>query len=185
MLHALRSTGRDPTGKYLNVLWLHNGVVSSGFKVDISGRNRWLMMLADTQRFATFAYITSACLVSGNEICRNPAGGVPDHMPIWKGDICLLDTEVYVREAKEPTLLEHERDYYFVLDNRGVWFQVRRGEEPGHPSDLLHLSHVASIPLSALARLRVFDMRNRRGRMLAENSWIGGKATRVRIGPGE
>ena len=48
---------------------MHNGIFESGFKIPLNGDNRWITILTDTDHFATFAYATNTCLISGPNIC--------------------------------------------------------------------------------------------------------------------
>jgi hypothetical protein len=175
VLHALRSTGIDPTGQYCTLLWLHDGKVERGFKIPVSGSTRWVSLLKDTENSATFAYITNTCLVSGGMDCRGPN-------PQWPDSIHFLDTTVFIDAAEESVRLLHGRIYYFTLDNQTLWFEARgvTGAEEA-ADELVCLSFALSFPLKIVARVPLFGKRYGRARMLGENHLSGGVAERVKI----
>lgn len=174
---ALRHTGVATTGKYFNILWVHDGTLGSGFKVPIDGGNRWLTMLADTEHIATFAYITQTCLICNPITCRR-------RDPSWVNEIRLLDTAVYERVSGSPALLEHEQAYCFASDTTTLWFQARRAAETGSTPELFCLSYTASLTQKLLARLLVWELMSQKKRMLAERMRTG-VSMQVKIRPHE
>lgn len=178
VLHALRSTGLDPEGRYCTLLWLHNGRVEHGFKIPIGGHTRWVSMLKDTENCATFAYITNSCLVSGEILCRGPT-------PKWPNKIHFLETAVFIEEAGDPVGLQNERVYYFTMDDQTLWFEARSAAGVASvPNELVCLNFAVSFPLKVAARLPLLGERYIRARMLAENHLSGSLAERVKVRSG-
>lgn len=175
VLRTLRSTGLDPEGRYCTLLWLHDGTVERGFKIPISGNTRWVSMLKDTENSATFAYITSSCLVSGEVLCRGPT-------PKWPDKIYFLETAVFIEAAEDSVGLRHERNYYFTMDDQTLWFEARSAVGAENVStELICLNLAVSFPLKIAARFPFLGERYVRARMLAEEHSSSGLAARVKI----
>lgn len=178
VLNALQSTGLDPDGRYCTLLWLHDGRVKEGFKIPVGGDTRWVSMLKDTENSATFAYITTSCLVSGEVLCRGPT-------PKWPNKIHFLETAVYIEAAENSVGLRHDHVYYFTIDDQTLWFTARSapGAE-GVPTELVCLNSALSFPLKVAARLPLLGDRYVRARKLAEDHSSNGVAVRVKVRSG-
>lgn len=178
VLHALRSTGLDPEGRYCTLLWLHDGRVEKGFKIPAGGDTRWVSMLKDTEDSATFAYITNSCLVSGEVLCRGPT-------PQWPNKIYFLETAVFIEAAEDSVGLRHERIYYFTMDDQTLWFEARSAMGAENvPTELVCLNFAVSFPLKVAARLPLLGERYVRARMLAEEHSSSGLGARVKVRSG-
>ena len=131
ILTTLADTGLSPgNGTEFVVAWPHKkGIVSKGFRIPLNEGNKWAAMLADSDDCATFAYVTSTCLVatggqspsSSSSVCRGP-------MPIWTDTITLLETAVFCPASKTPSSwsLTAEQAYFFQkLDNNLFWVKAR------------------------------------------------------------
>lgn len=134
ILTTLADTGLNPgNGTEFVVAWPHrNGIVTKGFRIPLNEGNKWAAMLADSDDCATFAYVTSTCLVatggqssssssSSSSLCRGP-------MPIWIDTITLLETAVFCPASKTPSSwsLTAEQAYFFQkLDNNLFWVKAR------------------------------------------------------------
>jgi hypothetical protein len=102
---ALQSTGIDPEGRYLSVAWPYGSPPFRCFRISCHDRaNSWTRILADSEDSATFAYISTNCLVTDGVQCRGPS-------PLWRSTTPLLGTAIHRRGPR--TSANTERVWLF------------------------------------------------------------------------
>nr|WHF58366.1 hypothetical protein [Aspergillus sp.] len=95
ILSALKSTGIDPAGNYLSVAWPYDNPPFRCFRISCNDKaNSWTRVLADSEDCATFAYISSKCLVTASLNCQGP-------WPSWRSTTPLLGTAI-IRYSNGP-----------------------------------------------------------------------------------
>lgn len=87
ILVALKDTGIDRQNKELVVAWPVRNRVSKGLRIPCTGRNSWMLLLADSGDCATFAYAMPHCLVTDQRSC-GVGSKAPGH------DLCTLGTAI-------------------------------------------------------------------------------------------
>ncbi|PSK60218.1 hypothetical protein B9Z65_1116 [Elsinoe australis] len=108
ILVALKDTGIDRQSKELVVAWPVKNRVSKGLRIPCTGRNSWMLLLADSRDCATFAYAMPHCLVTDQRSC-----GVGSRGP--GRDICTLGTAIVEVErglTASATRLDPQASYY-------------------------------------------------------------------------
>jgi len=107
ILRSLRDTGYDSKEKQLTIAWPHEDDLGKCFQISCEGKSSWLGFLADSVDCATFAYITTKCLVTHHTRCSGrdtPWGNV---VPIL--ETAVLHPVYGITNAE----LQHETIYYF------------------------------------------------------------------------
>ncbi|KAL4810467.1 hypothetical protein BDV18DRAFT_131068 [Aspergillus unguis] len=95
ILSALKSTGIDSAGNYLSVAWPYDNPPFRCFRISCNDKaNSWTRVLADSEDCATFAYISSKCLVTASLNCQGPS-------PSWRSTTPLLGTAI-IRYSNGP-----------------------------------------------------------------------------------
>ncbi|PVH92905.1 hypothetical protein DM02DRAFT_698019 [Periconia macrospinosa] len=146
VLTALKDTGLTPDRKYFSVAWLQEGLINRGLQIPLSGRTDWMVILADSDDCATFAYISGDCLETESIKCRGKNS-------TWENQILLLETAVLC-PGMSSWALSHEGTYHFrKLDNL-FWVKAQKNKvDTRIPSTLTKLAVIESIPQSIKHRL--------------------------------
>ncbi|KAF3916445.1 hypothetical protein ABW21_db0209022 [Orbilia brochopaga] len=117
IVSCLRHTGIDPEGKFLSAAWLRaqDDGPPRCLRISCNDRkNSWVHVLADSEDCATFAYISTNCLVTPEVPCRGPS-------PLWHNTTPLLETAVlqHNENPSQPlSQLDNKRVYFFrKMDN--------------------------------------------------------------------
>ncbi|KAJ6263024.1 hypothetical protein Dda_1582 [Drechslerella dactyloides] len=153
IVSCLRSTGIDPEGKFLSVAWLYaqdDGPIQC-LRIPCSDKkNSWVHVLADAEDCATFAYISTDCLVTPEVQCRGPS-------PLWHNTTPLLETAVlqHNENPSQPlSQLENSRVYFFKKMDTLLKVNVNRRT----PTSIVTLFvGQSSIPAKFTRRLYVME----------------------------
>ncbi|KAF3197802.1 hypothetical protein TWF679_002637 [Orbilia oligospora] len=152
IVSSLRSTGIDVEKKFLSVAWLlpdNEGPIQC-LRIlcnDKSKTNSWVHVLADSEDCATFAYISTSCLVTPEVQCQGSS-------PRWHSTTPLLETSVFQHSSGSAQPVE-------PLDNRKVYFfqkmdtslKVTVSRQVGSTIPALHITP-SIIPARFARRLR-------------------------------
>lgn len=87
ILSVMAHTGLDNKGKYFRIAWVREKDPFFCFRLSCEKKNYWTRILADSGNCATFAYVSSKCLITPSVQCR-------DSLPIWRNESALLQTAV-------------------------------------------------------------------------------------------
>jgi hypothetical protein len=153
VLFLLQDTGVDRKGQNFVIACIQPDIPFQCFKVPCRKESYWARMLADSEDTATFAYITTQCLVTAQVKCRGPAAS-------WANTTELLMTAVSCYQERVASLgstpamtqwaLKHSEAYLIGRSDVPLLVQVDRpdiGEEPRL------LVQASSIPSDYLRRI--------------------------------
>ncbi|KAF0323828.1 WD repeat-containing [Colletotrichum asianum] len=177
IIRRLVDTGISPCGQFFQVAWPDDNATFEGVRVPINETTtKWMAILEDSKDSATFAYITKACLVSPEALCRGPKPSLADR-------VSFLETAVlcHTREPPEQWTLCHEKKYYFErTGNLRYWVRVEKDANIAtKPATLVRLHKLEHFPSDVGFRL----MENRRSTemRIRETGLSDRKAEPVRI----
>ncbi|KAK6341518.1 hypothetical protein TWF696_008590 [Orbilia brochopaga] len=146
-------TGIDPEGKFLSVAWLHpqDDGPPQCLRIPCNDRkNSWVHVLADSEDCATFAYISTNCLVTPEVQCRGPS-------PLWHNTTPLLETAVFQHNenpSQPLSQLDSNRVYFFKKMDTLLKVAVNRQTPSGSVTLIVGQS---SIPPKIARRLYVME----------------------------
>ncbi len=86
IIRTLGETGINRDGK-LVIAWPQEHNIYQGFKVPCEKQSCWARILADSKDSATFAYVSTKCLISSQVYCSGPTS-------VWKNVSTMLGTAV-------------------------------------------------------------------------------------------
>ena len=162
IINILQYTGVDKNGKNFVIAWIQKDKPLQCFKIPCKDESHWVLMLADSEDCATFAYVTSTCLETENIKCQGS-------VTTWSNTSSLLETAVsrYKTGCKPtsttlspltPWTLKHS-ELYCLGRNPQLWAKVQRVSD----NEVARLCMSRStIPPSLLARLHLKKMEGQR-----------------------
>jgi hypothetical protein len=163
---ALQSTGIDPEGRYLSVAWPYGSPPFRCFRISCHDRaNSWTRILTDSEDSATFAYISTNCLVTDGVQCRGPS-------PLWRSTTPLLGTAIFCHNdnpSNSPGPLESEKTYFFKKPDSLLKVVVERQRDSGAITLLVTPS---SVPARMRQRLYRMDMMKNRWTQIKERQRV-------------
>lgn len=141
ILSVMAHTGLDSNGKHFRIAWVREKSPFFCFKLNCEKKNYWTRLLADSGNCATFAYVSSKCLVTPSVQCR-------DAVPMWRNESSLLQTAVcrylpgIARSGLDvtPWVLQHERWYSMGRSDDLLKVKVDRGDPQHYPRLLVYSS---------------------------------------------
>ncbi|QKX53367.1 uncharacterized protein TRUGW13939_00445 [Talaromyces rugulosus] len=149
IIRTLQSTGIDPEGRYLSVAWPYDSPPFRCFRISCHDReNSWARVLADSEDCATFAYISTKCLVTNRVQCQGPS-------PLWRSTTPLLQTAIIRHNGNYPGSLESKRTHFFKKPDSLLKVMVERQGDSGAITLLVAPS---TVPARVQQRLYRLDM---------------------------
>lgn len=138
LLHVLKDTGFDPSGKYFSILWPHGGEARFCVRIrpEKDKEQLWCSILQDSEWYATFAVLSSQCLETGAHLCRGgPAapwrGGAMLSTvvcPNFTGGIPRLASGSFFNPFRmQDWQLQHNEPYWVGKQGSQIWVVVRKG----------------------------------------------------------
>jgi hypothetical protein len=122
ILRVLQSTGIDAEKKFLSVAWPFESHLSHCLRISCEKANSWTRLLSDSEDCATFAYISTKCLVTTDVQCGGASSA-------WRNSTPLLGTAVVVHNENpsNPTgPLESKGRYFFKKPDSLLLVSVER-----------------------------------------------------------
>lgn len=172
IIWALESTGIDPEGRYLSVAWPYDSPPFRCFRVSCCDReNAWTRILADSEDCATFAYISTKCLVTNRVQCQGPS-------PLWRNTTPLLETAIIRHNGNYPWSLESKRTYFLKKPDSLLKVMVERQGDAGAMSLLVAPS---TVPARLQQRLYRIDMMRNQLAQLRERQRLSEHAEHVAV----
>lgn len=104
----LEQTGFDPTQQKLIVAWIRAGQDNACFRLSCKADTAWAGILQDTEHCATFACVTTQCLLDNSCWCQMR------EQAVWRGKSKVLNTEVTLFNEEPPTAFDEP----FVLKDK-------------------------------------------------------------------
>ncbi|KAL4946321.1 hypothetical protein BDV06DRAFT_182701 [Aspergillus oleicola] len=172
---ALQSTGIDPEGRYLSVAWPYGTPPFRCFRIPCHDRaSSWTRILADSEDCATFAYISTYCLVADEIQCRGPS-------PLWRSTAPLLGTAIFRHNnnpSNSPEPLESKKTYFFKKSDSLLKVVVER---KGNPDAITLFVSPSSVPARMRKRLYRMDMMKNRWTQVRERQRLSEYAEHVAV----
>ena len=131
LLHLLKDTGFDRSGKHFSILWPHNSDARFCVKIRPEKDQLWYSMLKDSEWCATFAVATSLCLETPKHKCRRTVaakwcGGKllsTVMCPNLSGTIpCPIPTDLSIADWQ----LQDNKPYWIGKPGGDIWVVVRK-----------------------------------------------------------
>jgi hypothetical protein len=159
IIRTLQSTGIDPEGRYLSVAWPYDSPPFRCFRISCHDReNSWARVLADSEDSATFAYISTKCLVTNRVQCQGPS-------PHWRSTTPLLETAIIRHNGNYTGSLETKRTHFFKKPDSLLKVMVERQGDSGA---ITLLVAPITVPARVQQRLYRFDIMRRTWTQLRE-----------------
>ncbi|KAK4194662.1 hypothetical protein QBC40DRAFT_353104 [Triangularia verruculosa] len=132
ILIMLKHTGVDPKGKYLLIAWPHETDLDRCFRIPCQGKSSWLGFLADSRDCATFAYITTKCLETGNIKCSGSTTSWGNVVPVLETAVLRFAAVAASELSNTAAVIEHRKVYYFEKMDGLFYVEAERllGAEP-------------------------------------------------------
>ncbi|KAK6504766.1 hypothetical protein TWF481_006705 [Arthrobotrys musiformis] len=133
IVSCLRSTGVDSEKKFLSVAWVRakNEEPIQCFRIPCDERtNSWAHVLADSEDCATFAYISTNCLITPEVRCKGAS-------PLWHNTSPLLETAVFQcnENPSQPLQpLDGKKTYFFQKMDAPLKVTVSREGSSSNPT---------------------------------------------------
>ncbi|KAF3492136.1 uncharacterized protein GIQ15_01653 [Arthroderma uncinatum] len=163
IVRSLQSTGIDPEGKFMSVAWPYGDPPFHCFRISCHDKvNSWVRVLADAEDCATFAYISTHCLVTQQVKCQGP--------PIaWRNTTPVLVTAI-LQHNETPSIslgpLDIRKAYFFKKPN--LLLKVI-AERQVASDDMTLLVSKSSIPARFRQRLFMWEIRKSQWNRIRES----------------
>ncbi|KAF9871405.1 hypothetical protein CkaCkLH20_11052 [Colletotrichum karsti] len=145
MLKTLKFTGLSPNGKVFSVACPRDAF-SRCFEIPLGEETKWASLLADSQKCATFAYVTTVCLVTDEVSCQCPGS--------WTNSMPLLETSVLAPTARQWNLSDGSFYFFINLENDMNWVEARQHTDGSNRwNTLITVHQVTGVALSWRVRI--------------------------------
>ena len=156
LLHVLKNTGFDSSGKHFSILWPYEGNATFCVRIrpEKDKDQLWCSMLQDSEWCASFAVITNQCLQIGagtdacrkgvvapwrggallsTTVCPSVAGGIP-RSP--KGTSTSSGPLNQINQGMQTWKLQPNKQYWVGKQGSQIWVVVRKGAGFGVVTEL-------------------------------------------------